>query len=261
MQATCNKIDELKQRYVALFQFIDLVACRLHFRPEPVNPAAVFHALSHFGAQHRHSLGATRLGDDAERVLAYRCGLFQERSPGWLIATDCAKRGRFITGHFAEHNEFRQRIRPQSVGAWRTPTLEHSPTEYKPTQWGRPSCRRRGCRPSCSALPGSTGMGSRRGVDAEKFFGQLVDLWQAFAQFLFADVAQVKMDHRAVWTFYRDGLSVSRARTPGSGGRAGPVPSPCCAGRVGRSQAVVLQIAIAILVEQEAAFAPARLRE
>ena len=149
---------------------------------------------------------------------------------------------------------------PSRLAPW-MPTLEHSPAEYRPGS-------------GVAVLPSAQDAAHRvvhagqhrnrrmRRIDAQELFGQLVDLRQALAQLRLAEVAQVQVHHlrrcgpsmvRALLLLVPERLAqaVARAELHDLVARLG----------FGGPEAVVLQVAIAVLVEQESAFAAAGLGE
>ncbi|KFB74200.1 MAG: hypothetical protein AW09_000511 [Candidatus Accumulibacter phosphatis] len=98
-------------------------------------------------------------------------------------------------------------------------------------------------------------------IDAKKLFGQFADLRQSLAQLGMTQMTKVQMHHRTVLAF--DGAALlllmpeSLAETVAWSEFHGLVAWR----RLRRTETVVLKVAVAILVHQEAAFAAACLGE
>jgi hypothetical protein len=155
--------------------------------------------------------------------------------------------------HLAENAEFGQRIRAEPVG-----TVDADAGTFT----GGIEARQRR-RAETVDEDAAHGVMHRRAdryrrarrIDAEKLLGQFVDLRQALAQLGFAEMAQVEMHHRTVLPL--DGATLLLLVPEGL---AEAVARPefhrlVARRRLGRPETIVLQIAIAVLVDQEAALA------
>ena len=175
----------------------DALACRLRARRRPARGAAPHRPACQRGAR-RRARPCARIGA-------------RPRRPATLPKTSSSV----------------SELEPSRLAPW-MPTLEHSPAEY------RPGSGDGGAAVGLDAAHGVVHRGQHRDrrlrrIDAEVFLRQLVDLRQALAQLLLAQVAQVEVHRPRRAAVDACGPCASRASRPGSGGRAARAPSPCCA--------------------------------
>ena len=239
---------------VACLEFVDLLAGGEHVRAQPVDAAAVLHALCHLGAQHRSAFGAAAAGHDRKGALARGLCLLVQ-GVGIAVGDGLREPCGFDAGHLPEYDEFGERVGAEAirpVDAYARAFADR----IEAGQWR--SCRAIGEDPAHCVVHRRQHRDRRvRRVDAEERLGQFVDLRQSLAQLLLAEVPQVEMHHCAMRTVDRAALLLLVPE-----GLAQPVARPefhrlVARRRLGGPQAIVLQVAVAVLVHEEPALAAA----
>ena len=100
-----------------------------------------------------------------------------------------------------------------------------------------------------------------RGVHAEEFEREFADLRQALADPLLAQVAQVEVHVAAMTAGERPPFLLLEPEGLGEAVARAELHRLVARGRFGRTEAVVLQVAVAVAVDEEAALAAAGLGE
>ncbi|TLD44166.1 MAG: hypothetical protein FAZ92_03574 [Accumulibacter sp.] len=165
----------------------------------------------------------------------------------------------FDAGNLAEDEQFRQRVGTQPVGAVDADAGAFAGGK-KPGQWCRAAAVDEDATHRVVHRRAHRDRRMRR-VDTHELFCQFVDLWQPFAQLLLAEVAQVEVYHRAVRPLDRAALLLLVPERLAQSVARSEFHRLVAWRRLGRPQPIVLQIAITVLVDQEATFTAAGLGE
>ena len=244
---------------IAFTQFGQLVAGGLHAFLVAVDAHAVFHGHPHLVADGGGPLGTgagiagrVQPGQDAPFGVF---SLLERGGVGLATAALGSHGGRTFTGQAAEDQQLGQRVGSQAVGAVDADAGALAGGE-EPLDGGLAAAI--GEDAAHGVVHGrADGDGILHRIDTGKGLGGLGNERQALVDLLLAQVAQVQVDGRAVrgvdgTTFLAlmpEGLRepVTWAKLHGLRTRPG----------IQRAQAVVLQVAIAVAVDQDAAFAAA----
>ena len=238
------------ERYIveAPLEFGELVAGLLHFGPDAIDAATLLHGRRHLLPQNGMALAAALLVAQRHRLGGARLGLIQQLA-GLRGRRALRELDRFVAGDMAENKQFRERIRAEPVRAVDADARTFARREKAGERRGRAYVRGNAAHGVMHGRP--DGDRRHRRIDVHEFSGEFADERQPLLQLGAPEMAQIEIDGLAARRRHRAPLALLVPEGLAEAVARAELHRLVAGLRRDGSEPVILQIAVAVLVQQD----------